>query len=64
MPTVRTFATQIVEQNGIHNPQLCKWYLMQSWLHVFEDIEDRFGANTVYFVALQVIHYSVYPSNI
>jgi hypothetical protein len=64
MPTVRTFATQILEQNGIHNPQPGKWYLMQSWLQVFEDIEDQFGANTIYFIGLQVVHHSVYPSNI
>lgn len=42
-----TMALDILENNGISDPQPGEWYSMQGYLAAFEEIEDSVGPNTV-----------------
>jgi hypothetical protein len=50
----RTSAAQILQRNGIPNPESAAWYPQQAWLNAFREIAKTIGASTLHQIGLSI----------
>ena len=71
MSTVNSFpdfmknvAMNILNQNGIINPEPGMWYSQQAWLNSFKEISDKFGSNTLFQIGKAIPANAKFPPEI
>jgi hypothetical protein len=64
MGAFKTAALQILEKNGIKDPQPNKWYKQQAWLDSFKEIAERIGASTLYNIGMKIPDNADFPPEI
>ena len=58
------FALQILEENGIKDPQREQWYLQQSWLDAFKIIAEKVGLDTLYNIGTKIPENAKWPPHV
>lgn len=57
-------ALQILEENGIANPQPGEWYSQQSWLNAFKKISEEIGPYALYCIGVTIPETADFPQGI
>lgn len=61
---MRTIALQILERNGISDPQPGQWYSQKAWLDSFKEISEQFGSNTLFEIGKAIPANAQFPPEI
>ena len=61
MGAFKAISLEILEQNGIVDPQPNQWYSQQAWLDSFKVIADKVGPNTLYQIGRQLPQQYSFP---
>lgn len=61
MGKFHTQALQILEKNGIYDPQPNRWYSQQSWLDAFKAIADALGDRTLFQIGKKIPENAIFP---
>jgi hypothetical protein len=64
MGTFRSVAMEILEVNGIVDPQPGMWYAQQKWLDAFKKIAEALGPNTLFNIGLKIPENATFPPDI
>ena len=64
MGVFKSKAYQILERNGIVNPQPGQWYPQQAWLNAFKQIAEEVGENTLYQIGMSIPKNAKFPEGI
>lgn len=64
MSNFKNRAIQILEENGISNPQEGKWYSQQDWLNAFKTISESIGSVTLYQIGIKIPENADWPPEI
>lgn len=57
-------ALEILEENGIINPQPDQWYSQQSWLNAFKRISEEIGPYALYCIGGKIPENAKFPKDI
>jgi len=60
----KNMALQILEENGIKNPEINKWYPQQNWLNAFKVIAEKIGSNTLFVIGTKIPENAKWPPGI
>lgn len=61
---IKSMALQILEKNGIVDPQPGKWYSQQAWLNAFEEIANKIGDATLTVIGKAIPKNAKFPPEI
>ncbi len=60
----RLLGLEILQENGIPEPQKGEWYFQQSWLNAFSEIANRVGNQALFNIGLRVVETALWPQDI
>jgi hypothetical protein len=60
----KKMALEILESNGIKDPERDEWYLQQNWLNAFKTIAERVGPNTLYNIGTKIPENAKWPPHV
>lgn len=60
----KTMALELLEQNGITDPQREEQYLQQNWLNAFKTIAEKIGPNTLFTIGTKIPENAKWPPNV
>ena len=60
----KSYALQVLEKNGIKDPQKEEWFLQQSWLNAFKTIAEKVGTNTLYNIGTKIPENAKWPPHV
>jgi hypothetical protein len=61
---LKKLALDILEKNGIKDPQKGRWYPQQKWLDAFKAISEEIGSNLLFSVGYKIPENAKFPSEI
>ena len=64
MGVYRDKAMKFLAGNGIHNPELGKWYSQQQWLNAFKSISESTGGYTLFNIGKKIPENAQFPKEI
>ena len=64
MGAFKDTAVQILQRNGIPNPQPNAWYPQQAWLNAFREIAKTIGSSTLRQIGLSIPRNAKFPPGI
>jgi len=64
MGAFKQTAVQILQKNGLPNPQPDAWYPQQAWLNAFREIAQTIGRSTLYQIGVSIPRSAKFPPGI
>ena len=64
MGAFKETASQILQRNGIPNPEPAAWYPQQAWLDAFREIAKTIGCRTLYQIGKNIPRSAKFPPGI
>ena len=61
---LQAFATKILAEKSIENPQPGSWYSQEAWLESFKIISEKFGANTLFEIGKKIPENAQFPPEV
>lgn len=61
---MKNVAVQILNEKGIVDPKPDGWYSQKAWLDSFKEINDKFGANTLFKIGKEIPKNAKFPPEI
>ena len=64
MGAFKATAAQILQRNGIPNPEATAWYPQQAWLNAFREIAQSIGSSTLHQIGMSIPRNAKFPPGI
>ncbi len=64
IPTYKEAMLGILDKNNLTNIKNELWYSQKAWLNAFREINDKFGANTLFAIGKAIPESAIFPPEI